>query len=166
MANQQAPTEVTIATGTTLPISSAQAIGITSVPNSQQLIKGQQANIIHQLQNSSTLPSQSTMNAQVLSQQALHLVGSVSSLSASSLPIVSAQNESAAKNPNLHATSGKQQVAARPQTPVRPTLSTMAAHTVAPGASSLSAQQQLRMIGIMPNLRPEANSKYIILYIP
>eukprot|EP00794_Sanderia_malayensis_P002641 gene2641-3058_t len=171
MANQPTTIETTAVTGIQIPVSTTPTMGITPAQTQQQAIKEQQANMIQQLQRNavaasiSTQPTtQSIINAQVLGQPALQIVGSVSNFisnTGGTIAMVSTMSDSTTKNQILYATANKQQVVSRPQTSIRPTLSAinMTGQTIATGVSPLTAQQQLRAMGITANQRSEGTSQ-------
>lgn len=161
MATQPTSIQASPSTGVALPAATTHTIGITSVPNPQQVIKNQQATIIHQLQRSqTTIPNlattQSVISAHLLSQHNLQIVGSVANIVASSsgnFPMVA----TAGKGTTINANVNKQQILARAQVQSRPTLSAVnvATHTLPANNANLVQQQQLRMMAIATNQRQD-----------
>ena len=167
MATQPTSIQASPSTGVALPAATTHTIGITSVPNPQQVIKNQQATIIHQLQRSqTTIPNlattQSVISAHLLSQHNLQIVGSVANIVASSsgnFPMVA----TAGKGTTINANVNKQQILARAQVQSRPTLSAVnvATHTLPANNANLVQQQQLRMMAIATNQRQDVQGLYL-----
>ena len=158
MANSQTSMQAALTGATQLSVATSQGIGITSVPNPQQVIKGQQ-NVAYQLQRSQASTSnlvatQSIINAQLLGQQNVQLlVASNPELAMSQGGIVAASTSSGNISKSTGIEGPKQQMISRTQPQIRPTLQTVniTGASIAANGASLSQQpqqqSQLRMMG-------------------
>eukprot|EP00112_Aurelia_sp_Birch-Aquarium-sp1_P022766 Seg653.2 transcript_id=Seg653.2/GoldUCD/mRNA.D3Y31 product="hypothetical protein" protein_id=Seg653.2/GoldUCD/D3Y31 len=158
MANSQTSMQAALTGATQLSVATSQGIGITSVPNPQHIIKGQQ-NIAYQLQRSQAstgnlVTTQSIINAQLLGQQNVQLVASNPELVISQGGIVAASTSSGNISKSTAIAGTKQQMISRTQPQIRPTLQTVniTGASIAANGASLSQQpqqqSQLRMMGM------------------